>query len=339
MNRRRLSFSLVALAAVLAARGATPAAFGRRCIPSGCVAPPSNIPDILSRRALPAGRIAALGATPELRHGLLVTTLPAGAQEPVAGQRGGGGGRAGGAAAPQNLQVLPKETPQAQVVQAMQGFTAALGVQCTYCHVQAAAAGGRGDGGAGRGRGAAAPAFDFASDEKPQKNVARQMMLMVRDINPKVVAATGKGDNTAARVGCVTCHRGVAIPRQLADILDQTAAEKGTPAAIARYKELRKQYFGAQAYDFSEASLVTYAQQATNANKADDAIAWLQLNLEYFPLSSRTHAGLSLAHQKKNDKDLAIKALEKAVELDPQDAQIKRQLDQLKGQPSSAPQR
>ena len=48
-----------------------PSAFERRCIPSGCVAPPSNIPDILGRRALPAGRIAALGATMELHHGLL----------------------------------------------------------------------------------------------------------------------------------------------------------------------------------------------------------------------------------------------------------------------------
>src|SRR5260370_36856984 len=55
----------------LAARGATASAFERRCIPSGGVAPPSNIPDILGRRALPVGRIAALGATMELHHGLL----------------------------------------------------------------------------------------------------------------------------------------------------------------------------------------------------------------------------------------------------------------------------
>src|SRR5213592_3099818 len=55
----------------LAARGETPAAFGRRCIPADCVAPPSNIPDILSRRALSSGRLAALGATLDFRHGLL----------------------------------------------------------------------------------------------------------------------------------------------------------------------------------------------------------------------------------------------------------------------------
>ena len=57
---------------ILAARGETPAAFGRRCIPVGCVAPPSNTPGILSRRALPTGRLAGLGATLAFHHGLLL---------------------------------------------------------------------------------------------------------------------------------------------------------------------------------------------------------------------------------------------------------------------------
>jgi plastocyanin len=55
----------------LAARGESPAAFERRCIPPDCVAPPSNIPDILGRHALPGGRLAVLGATPDFHHGLL----------------------------------------------------------------------------------------------------------------------------------------------------------------------------------------------------------------------------------------------------------------------------
>jgi hypothetical protein len=250
------------------------------------------------------------------------------AQQPAAPQRGGP------APAPQNLQVLPKDTSQQQVLQIMQNIAQGLGVQCGYCHVQNAAPQGRGRGAAEGGRGGRGgpPPFDFVSDDKPQKKVAREMMLMVRDLNPKVASAVGKPADATTRVGCVTCHRGVAIPRQLAEILDQTAAEKGTPAAIAQYKDMRKQYFGAQAYDFSEGSLVTYAQRATQANKPDDAIAWLQLNLENFPMSARTYAGLSQAQQRKNDKDAAVKSLEKAVELDPQNAQLKRQLDQLKGQ-------
>src|SRR6476469_2436915 len=55
----------------LAARGESLAAFDGRCIPGGCVAPPSNTPGILGRRALPAGRLARLGATPDFHHGLL----------------------------------------------------------------------------------------------------------------------------------------------------------------------------------------------------------------------------------------------------------------------------
>jgi len=60
------------LLAPLAARGETLAAFDGRCIPVGCVAPRSNTPGILGGRALLAGRLARLGATPEFHHGLLV---------------------------------------------------------------------------------------------------------------------------------------------------------------------------------------------------------------------------------------------------------------------------
>ena len=210
----------------------------------------------------------------------------------------------------------------------MQAMTAALGVQCGYCHAPAAAAGGAGR---GRGRGGA-PAFDFAADDKPEKKTARQMMLMVSDVNGKIVAAAGKTADAATRVSCVTCHRGVAVPKQLTDILDQTVAEKSVTDAVARYRELRKQYFGAQAYDFSEGTLVAYAQKATQANRPDEAIAWLRLNLEYYPLSAQTYAGLSQAQQKNKDKEAAVRSQEKAVELDPQNANFKRQLEQLKGQ-------
>jgi hypothetical protein len=69
----------------LAARGESLAAFDGRCVPApphragkraagtpaaGCVAPPSNTPGILGRRALPSGRLARLGATPDFHHGL-----------------------------------------------------------------------------------------------------------------------------------------------------------------------------------------------------------------------------------------------------------------------------
>ena len=254
-------------------------------------------------------------------------TFPAGADA----QRGQGRGDA--PAAPptthQNLKILPADIPQQQLLQTMQGFAQGLGVQCGYCHATVAAPEGaaRGAGAGQRGRGPAAPQFNYPSDEKPTKNVAREMMGIVRDLNSRVTQAVGKGADASTRVQCVTCHRGVAIPKQLGEILTATSTEKGTPAAIALYKELRKQYFGAQAYDFSEMTLVTFAPRAATP---EDQAAWLRLNLDYFPFSSRTYAALAQVQQKQNDKDGAVKSLTRALELDPQNAQAKRQLDQLK---------
>ena len=52
----------------LAVRGESPSAFDERCILVACVAPPSNTGGILGRRALPARRLARLGAAPDFHH-------------------------------------------------------------------------------------------------------------------------------------------------------------------------------------------------------------------------------------------------------------------------------
>ena len=125
----------------------------------------------------------------------LVLTATLGAQAPP-----GGPGRAGGGAPappPTNLQVLPKDIPRPQLLQTMQAFNQALGVQCNHCHQFI----GPGD-----------PMNDMAADVKPQKNAARAMLRMVAAINPQVQQGVSKTADTAVRVGCWTCHRGQAIP-------------------------------------------------------------------------------------------------------------------------------
>ena len=71
--------------------------------------------------------------------------------------------------------------------------------------------------------------------------------------------------------------------------------------------------------------------RAVTAKRPDDAIAYLQANLEYFPKSAATYAAMAQAKNAKGDKQAAIRDLEKAVELDPQNAQAKTQLQQLRG--------
>ena len=237
-------------------------------------------------------------------------------QAPPASQGGAAQGAAGGRPAPPpmtNLQVFPKDTPRQQVVATMQTFAQALGVRCQYCHVDEP--GGR---------------EDMASDEKTPKKTARAMMLMTRDINTKIPEAIGKNAEDATHVACMTCHRGVAIPKQLADILADTSASKGTAAAVAQYKELRNRYYGAMAYDFSEGGLLAAATRP--GTRPEEAIVWLQLNLEYYPKSARTYVTMAQVHQRANDKAAAMKDLEQALELDPNNNQAKQALQRLKAQ-------
>ncbi|HEY1912135.1 MAG TPA: c-type cytochrome [Vicinamibacterales bacterium] len=213
-----------------------------------------------------------------------------------------------------NLQIFPKDTPRQQVVTTMQAFTQALGVQCNYCHVM--------EGRGGRN--------DMAADEKPTKKAARGMMMLAREVNTKLPEAVGKSADATTRVGCVTCHRGVPIPKQIADIVTDAAANGGATAGLARFKEMRTQFYGGQSYDFSEGSLIVIAQRANTASKSDDALAYLNANLEYFPKSARTYATIGQVKNAKGDKPGAIAALEKSVELDPNNAQAKAQLEALK---------
>jgi Photosynthetic reaction centre cytochrome C subunit len=213
-----------------------------------------------------------------------------------------------------NLQIIPKDTPRPQVLATMQAFTQALGVQCNYCHVQ--------EGRGGRN--------DMASDEKPTKKAARGMMLLAREINTKLPEAVGKTADATTRVGCATCHRGVPIPKQITDIVTDAAASGGAAAGLAKYKEMRAQFYGGQSYDFSEGSLIAIAQRANAGNKADDALTYLNANLEYYPKSTRSYVAMAQVKNAKGDKPGAIAALEKAVELDPNNAQANAQLEVLK---------
>ena len=243
---------------------------------------------------------------------------------PVVAQSQAGGGQ--GPAPMTNLQVWPKDAPRAQVIQTMQAFNESLGVECTYCHIQDA--GGR---------------MDWASDEKREKRVARQMILLRDSINVMMAAIVekpaGAGPTAGAgapgapvRVLCRSCHRGLPVPRAIADVVVEAQGSGGAASGLAKYSELRARYYGGQEYDFGETSLLTIAQRSMNAKKPDDAIAYLQANLEFFPKSARTYQAMAQARNAKGDKQGAITNLEKALELDPKSTQARNQLQQLKGQ-------
>jgi hypothetical protein len=211
---------------------------------------------------------------------------------------------------------LAAATLQAQVAN-MQEIAQGLGVECEYCHA-----------GMGRNGPAAAPAVTPGATPS-RIQIGRGMIAMTREINEKIAAATGKPANEVTRVTCITCHRGVAIPGQLSDIIAKTALEKGPDEAVAQYRDLRAQYYGRQSYDFGEETLLASAQRVVRV-KPPASIPLLRVNLEFYSKSVRSYAQIAFAYTRSLDDEAAIAALEKALEIEPENGTIKGQLEQLK---------
>ena len=123
-------------------------------------------------------------------------------------------------------------------------------------------------------------------------------------------------------------------PAQVEAVLLQGAA-KARDLAQPLIQELRhavglRALSAAQlAYDFGEQVLLTLSQRVANA-RPDDAIAFAKLNIEFNPQSSQSYQALAFAYTRKLDDESAITALEKAVEIDPNNAVARGQLEQLK---------
>ena len=97
-----------------------------------------------------------------------------------------------------NLKVLPKDISSKDLQKIMvDDFEDALGVSCNFCHAA--------DKNTGK--------FDFASDEKPEKEIARAMMRMTIGINKKYFKIKHPMiGSDALTTTCNTCHNGVAFP-------------------------------------------------------------------------------------------------------------------------------
>ena len=99
---------------------------------------------------------------------------------------------------PKNLKVLPKDMSPESLDKIMDGYKAALGVKCNFCHVPS-----KED----------PKHLDFASDEKGEKKIARSMMRMTLKINKKFFDVNNPiiGD-TSLVISCNTCHHGEPHP-------------------------------------------------------------------------------------------------------------------------------
>jgi hypothetical protein len=217
-----------------------------------------------------------------------------------------------------NVKVIPRTMPVIQVIGQMRNFTGDLGVRCQYCHVGQ--------------EGQPLEQFDFSSDTKRTKLVARQMMLMVQEINRRVDSLPGHS-NTSIRVTCETCHHGVSRPAPLSAVLVEVGTTSGADSAVRAYKALRNRYYGRAAYDFGEGSLNTAAFRLGRANKFDEAFAMLRLNEDLYPMSSGMSVFRGNINLMKGDTTAAEVAFREAVRRDSTNDEAKGRLRAIGKQP------
>ena len=111
-----------------------------------------------------------------------------------------------------NLKVLPKNISHDELDSVMHQFNSSLGVKCNFCHAS---------------QKDNPRKLDFASDEKGEKNVTRDMMRMTDRINKKFFNYKKNDQQSIPPVGCMTCHHGSPHPEAQAP----KEEKKAPPAA------------------------------------------------------------------------------------------------------------
>ena len=200
-----------------------------------------------------------------------------------------------------NTKIFPKGTPVQDVIGQMRNFTGYLGVRCTFCHMGSESQ--------------PLSEYDFASDDKRNKVVARQMMRMLAEINSRLDTIPGR-THPAVVATCATCHHGVSRPVPLATLMQETTVAMSADSAMAAYKVLRDKYYGRDAYDFSESSLNIAAFRTARAGKVDDALKLLQFNETMYPNSSGMSVFRGNILLMKNDTSGAEAAFREALKRD-----------------------
>jgi tetratricopeptide (TPR) repeat protein len=210
----------------------------------------------------------------------------------------------------ENLEILTAQ----QLRAVMPGFTRALGVRCSYCHV--------GEEGQSLG------AYDFASDEKLAKRTARTMLGMLGDINQTLRTVESSGDRV--NMWCHTCHRGRPRPMTIEEELSERYKAEGAEAALAYYDELKERFYGKGAYNFGENALNGLGYDLLGAGEIDVAVMVFQKNVEMFPESSNAYDSLGEGYMERGDTELAIENYERSLELNPRNGNAVTKLEELR---------
>ena len=221
-----------------------------------------------------------------------------------------------------NVQVIAKTTAPVQVWGMMRNIAGGLGVSCTFCHVGNDTS--------------PLEQIDFASDQKRNKLVARQMMRLVQEVNARLDTIPARPTPTVT-VNCATCHCGVSRPVPLATIITEVATTAGSDSAIRTYQSLRKRYYGQDSYDFGEISLNSAAFRTARGGKIDDALALLKLNEQLYPNAAALSIVRGNIALMRADTVGAAAAFREAIRRDPANDEARGRLRDIRREAVGSP--
>lgn len=217
---------------------------------------------------------------------------------------------------PKNITALPSTVGGRDLQRTMTGYTNALGVRCTHCHVGE--------------EGKDFNEYDFVSDAKPAKNKARLMIKMVKSINTQFLADLHEDGTASMQVNCQTCHRGNSVPITLDEQLKRTYDRTGIDSTIKQYRALREQFYGGFTYNFKERTLLRLADRIKeDSTKISHAMEIVKLNIEMYPAYPFSYTHLASYYEDLGNKQAAIENYQKALSLNPNEEMIKKRIEAL----------
>lgn len=116
--------------------------------------------------------------------------------------------------------------------------------------------------------------------------------------------------------------------RPVADALLPVITEKGIEAALQSYRALKQ----SGDYYVSENQLNALGYRLLGMKKVREAIEIFKLNVEAYPQSANVYDSLGEAYMVNGDRELAVRNYQRAVELDPQNANAAEALKKLRAQ-------
>jgi pentatricopeptide repeat protein len=107
---------------------------------------------------------------------------------------------------------------------------------------------------------------------------------------------------------------------------------KGLDTALTHFTELKENFYGKGAYNFSStADLNAFGYEVMGNNEIDGAVKVFEMNAKMFPESANVWDSLAEAYMKAGNMEMAKEYYKKSLELDPRNQNAKDMLKKISG--------